>query len=143
MRGRTPHRGMGWAINNPPPHAARYRAAQAAKARTRGGAGGDCDWRARDDNMGRRGDASKAIPQHPPTPPIEKWDCNIEEEEAAVAAAAANATDEEDDGGEEEEEEENRDTASNDLSWENMQTPPTDYSQRPNLGRRGGGPGGS
>ena len=41
------------------------------------------------------------------------------------------STPERQDDEEEEEEEENWDTASDDLSWENMQTPPTDYSGVP------------
>ena len=104
MRGRTPHQSLGWALNNPPPHAARYRASQAAKARIRGGAGGNRNWRSRDDNMGGRGDGPKALPQRPFTPPMEMWDCEIEEEEAAAAAAKAN---EEDGEQTQEEEEEN------------------------------------
>ena len=71
--------------------------------------------------MGEWVDGPQTLPQPPPTPAIEKWDCDIEEEEAAAATAAA-ATDQE----EEEEEEENWDTASDELSWENMVTPPTD-----------------
>ena len=59
------------------------------------------------------------LPEHPPIPPIEKWDCDLEEEEAEAAAE------------DQEEEEENWDTASDELSWENLVTPPTDYSGIP------------
>ena len=98
-----------WAtIHNPPQHAARYRAAQAAKERTRGGGGGDPDWRTRDDNMGGWRDSIKALSQHPPTPPVEPWDCNIEEEQAAAVAAGTSTT-----TGEDEEEEENCETRAN------------------------------
>ena len=31
--------------------------------------------------MGGRGNSPEALPKRPPTPPIEKWDCDIEEEE--------------------------------------------------------------
>ena len=57
--------------------------------------------------MGGWRDAPKALPQRPPTPPVEKWDCEIEEEEAAAAAAAAKESSKQ-------EEEENWDTASED-----------------------------
>ena len=80
--------------------------------------------------MGGRGDSPKALPQRPLTPPIEKWDCEFKEEEAAAAAAKASQEDSEQT---QEEEEENWDTAFDDLSWENMQTPPTDYSNVPSL----------
>ena len=69
--------------------------------------------------MGGRGDRPQTLPAHPPTPPIEKWDCDLEEEEAEAAAE------------DQEEEEENWDTASDELSWENLVTPPTDYSGIP------------
>ena len=48
-----------------------------------------------------------------------------------MAPASTPIRQEEEDEEEEEEEEENWDTASDDLSWENMQTPPTDYSGIP------------
>ena len=73
--------------------------------------------------MEGRGNGPQTLPQRPPTPAVEKWECDIEEEEAAAAAAAT--TDEE------EEEEENWDTASNELSWEKLKKPPTDYSGIP------------
>ena len=73
--------------------------------------------------MGERGDHPQVLPERPPTPAIEKLDCDIEEE-GAKAAAAATAQ-------EEEEEEENWDTTLDELSWENLVTPPTDYSGIP------------
>ena len=72
--------------------------------------------------MGERGDRPQALPERSPIPAIEKWDCDIEEEEADAAAVAAD---------QEEEEEENWDTASDELSWENLVTPPTDYTGIP------------
>ena len=65
----------------------------------------------------------------------------IEEAQAAALATTADtpantpantpARPEEEDEEQEDEEEENWDTASDDLSWENMATPPTDYSGVP------------
>ena len=72
--------------------------------------------------MGEWGDRPQTLPERPPTPAIEKWDCDIEEEEAKAAAAATN---------QEEEQEENWGIASDELSWENLVTPPTDYSGIP------------
>ena len=72
--------------------------------------------------MGERGDRPQKLQEHPPTPAIEKWDCDIEEEEPKAAAAATD---------QEEKEEENWDTASDELFWENLVTPPTDYSGIP------------
>ena len=62
--------------------------------------------------MRGRGGSPEALPKRPSTPPIEKWDCDLEEEE----------------------EEENWDTAPSldELAWENLITPPTpDYSGIP------------
>ena len=122
------------------PHAARYRASQAAKERAGRGAGGHRDWRQRDanGNLGGWRDSTQALPKRPPTPPVELWDCDIEELEAAKVAksdtpptpASTPTTDAE----EEEAGEENWDTASEEeLSWDDLQTetPPTDYSNVP------------
>ena len=114
---------MGRSVNNPPPHAACYRASQAAKKGTGGGAGGDRDWRLRNDNLGGWRDGPKTLPQRPPTPPVEPWDCDIEGE---IPPTAPTSTPTEEDT---EEEEENWDTASEDeLSWDKFATPPTNYS---------------
>ena len=120
---------MGRLVNNPPLHAARYRASQAAKKGAGGGAGRDRDWRARNDNLGGWRDSAQALPKCPPTPPIELWDCDIEEAAAAAAATTtptSTPTKEDDD----EEDKENWDTAPDELSWEHM-TPPTDNSGIP------------
>ena len=117
---------MGRLVNNPPLHAARYRASQAAKKGAGGGAGRDSDWRARNDNLGGWRDCAQALPKCPPTPPIEPWDCDIEEATADKAPASTPTREDDKD-----EEEESWDTTSDDLSWEHMPTPPTDYSGIP------------
>ena len=89
--------------------------------------------------MGRRRDPTKTLAQLPPTPPVELWDCEIEEIEAAKAKAknstppapTSTPTEKEQEAEEEEDEPENWDTASEEeLSWDNIETetPPTDYS---------------
>ena len=52
-----------------------------------GGAGRDRDWRARNDNLGGWRDSAQALPKCPPTPPIELWDCDVEEAAAAATTA--------------------------------------------------------
>ena len=76
--------------------------------------------------MGGWRDSSQALPQRPPTPPVEPWDCDLKEELEATAPTST-PTREEDEG----EEEENWDTASDELSWEHMPPPATDYSGVP------------
>ena len=72
-RGRKTHQGMGHAIQDPPPHAARYRAAKAAKTGLRGGAGRDRNWRVQSsDRVGGRGNCLQILPKRPPTPLTER-----------------------------------------------------------------------
>ena len=85
--------------------------------------------------MGRWRNSTQALAQRPPTPPVELWDCEIEEIEAAKAKSgtppAPTSTPTTEAEEEEEEEAENWDTASEEeLSWDHIgtETPPTDYS---------------